>query len=126
MKRSAHTLPAAGLTCLLATVAGGAAAQETMQIGFAVSMTGYLAPYDSPTVDGAMIAIELGRRGDPDLPAGDAVKAVLEVARAHGVLALSAGVHGNVLRMLPPLTITDAQLHEALDVIEGALAEVLA
>lgn len=44
-------------TALSGAWAGSVSAQETMTIGFAVSLTGYLAPYDSPTVEGAQIAI---------------------------------------------------------------------
>ena len=58
MTRKTQTLATTGLSGLFAAFASGAVAQETMQIGFAVSMTGYLAPYDSPTVDGALIAID--------------------------------------------------------------------
>ncbi|MEV5829830.1 4-aminobutyrate--2-oxoglutarate transaminase [Spirillospora sp. NPDC052242] len=70
---------------------------------------------------GAMIAIELVRPGtkDPD-PALTA-----EIARrchARGLLALTAGTYGNVLRFLPPLTIPEHLLTEGLDVLEEAFA----
>jgi branched-chain amino acid transport system substrate-binding protein len=42
----------------VAGVNGTARADETLTIGFAVSQTGYLAPYDAPTVEGAMMAID--------------------------------------------------------------------
>ncbi|MCB9794592.1 MAG: aspartate aminotransferase family protein [Alphaproteobacteria bacterium] len=74
---------------------------------------------------GSMMAIELCEGGDLGRPAGAAVKRALDQARRAGVLALSAGVHGNVIRLLPPLTLTDAQLDQALHVLEAALAEVL-
>ena len=41
-----------------------------------------------------------------------------------GVIAMRAGLFTNGIRFLPPLTITDEQLREGLDVIEQALAEV--
>ncbi|MGI5327073.1 4-aminobutyrate--2-oxoglutarate transaminase [Actinomadura nitritigenes] len=70
---------------------------------------------------GAMIAIELVRPGtkdpDPELTA--------EIARrchARGVLVLTAGTYGNVLRFLPPLVIPEHLLDEGLDVIEEAFA----
>ena len=42
----------------------------------------------------------------------------------HGLLTISAGTYGNVIRVLVPLVITDAQLDEGLNVLEGALAAV--
>jgi 4-aminobutyrate aminotransferase/(S)-3-amino-2-methylpropionate transaminase len=74
---------------------------------------------------GAMLAIELVRdRGTKD-PAPDLVEAVIEEALQRGLLLLKAGVHGNCIRVLVPLTIEDAVLDEALDAWEAALAAVL-
>jgi 4-aminobutyrate aminotransferase/(S)-3-amino-2-methylpropionate transaminase len=42
----------------------------------------------------------------------------------NGVLVLNAGTYGNVIRFLPPLAITDAQLHEALDILEEGIAKL--
>jgi len=39
---------------------------------------------------------------------------------------LTCGTYGNVIRLLPPLAITDEQLHDGLTVLAGALREVLA
>jgi 4-aminobutyrate aminotransferase / (S)-3-amino-2-methylpropionate transaminase / 5-aminovalerate transaminase len=71
---------------------------------------------------GAMLAIELRRRGKPD---ADLATAVTEAAAAKGLLLLKAGIHGNCIRVLVPLVITDAELDEALSVWEEALEEVL-
>jgi len=65
---------------------------------------------------GAMQAIEL----DEDGP-GRAGRVVDQAARG-GVLVLTCGLHGNVIRTLMPLVMTDAELDEALDVLEAALA----
>jgi 4-aminobutyrate aminotransferase/(S)-3-amino-2-methylpropionate transaminase len=51
---------------------------------------------------------------------------ILKLAAERGVLVLSAGVEGNCLRFLAPLVITDEQLEEALDVLEGCVKEVAA
>jgi 4-aminobutyrate aminotransferase / (S)-3-amino-2-methylpropionate transaminase / 5-aminovalerate transaminase len=71
---------------------------------------------------GAMLAIELGRDGYPD---PDAATAVAEAAAARGLLLLKAGIHGNCIRVLVPLVITDAELDEALGVWEDALQDAL-
>jgi 4-aminobutyrate aminotransferase/(S)-3-amino-2-methylpropionate transaminase len=71
---------------------------------------------------GAMLAIELGRDGRPD---SDLATAVADAAAARGLLLLKAGIHGNCIRVLVPLVITDAELDEALGVWEEALAETL-
>jgi 4-aminobutyrate aminotransferase-like enzyme len=62
---------------------------------------------------GAMIGVEL-----PDKATAEAVQARCLAA---GVLVLTCGPEGNVLRLIPPLTITDADLDHGLDVLEAAL-----
>ena len=42
----------------------------------------------------------------------------------HGVITLSCGTHGNVLRFLIPLIASEEQLNEGLDVIEAGLAKL--
>ncbi|WBB77362.1 4-aminobutyrate--2-oxoglutarate transaminase [Micromonospora sp. WMMD882] len=70
---------------------------------------------------GAMLAVELVRPGTltPD-PAGAA--AVSAACHAAGLLTLTCGTYGNVLRLLPPLVITDAELARGLDVLDAAFA----
>jgi 4-aminobutyrate aminotransferase/(S)-3-amino-2-methylpropionate transaminase len=70
---------------------------------------------------GAMVAVELvvPGTGDPD-PAATA--AVARACHAQGVVVLTAGTYGNVLRFLPPLAIGEDLLDEALGVIEDAFA----
>ncbi|WP_062387234.1 4-aminobutyrate--2-oxoglutarate transaminase [Demequina iriomotensis] len=74
---------------------------------------------------GAMIAIELV---DPatQAPAGALAGAVARRCIADGVIVLTCGTYGNVLRFLPPLTIDDALLSEGLDVVAAALAAEVA
>lgn len=70
---------------------------------------------------GAMIAAEFVVPGTttPDPHSADAV---IDYLHQHGVIALECGTDGNVIRFLPPLVITEAQLSEALDVFDAALA----
>lgn len=71
---------------------------------------------------GPMLAFELVKPdGSPD---ADAAKTLAKRCCERGVVVLTAGSHGNCLRLLPPLVITDAQLAEALGVMEGALQEL--
>ena len=72
---------------------------------------------------GAMIAAELV---EPDTMRPDPALAREVAGRAHraGVIVLTCGTHGNVLRFLPPLSITDAQLDEACEVLAAAFAEL--
>ena len=70
---------------------------------------------------GAMIAVELVRSGSAE-PNPELTKALSAKAHAQGVLVLSCGTYGNILRLLPPLSISDELLIEGLDV----LAEILA
>ena len=72
---------------------------------------------------GAMIAVELTRPGtlDPD-PAATA--AVAAFCHAHGLVVLTCGTFGNVLRLLPPLVIGEDLLEEGLDILEDAFASL--
>jgi 4-aminobutyrate aminotransferase/(S)-3-amino-2-methylpropionate transaminase len=70
---------------------------------------------------GAMIAVELVHQDSTD-PDPGFTTAVATAAREKGVIVLTCGTYGNVLRFLPPLTISDELLNEGLDL----LAEVFA
>jgi 4-aminobutyrate aminotransferase/(S)-3-amino-2-methylpropionate transaminase len=69
---------------------------------------------------GAMIAIELVDpiTGEPD---PKLTAAVAKHSHEHGVILLTCGTFGNVIRFLPPLSISDDLLHEGLDVVAQAL-----
>ncbi|MDO5672523.1 MAG: 4-aminobutyrate--2-oxoglutarate transaminase [Actinomycetaceae bacterium] len=71
---------------------------------------------------GAMMAIEFVKEGslDPNPALANAIKSK---AYQEGVILLTCGSYGNVIRMLPPLTIEDEHLLEALNVIVDALAQ---
>jgi 4-aminobutyrate aminotransferase/(S)-3-amino-2-methylpropionate transaminase len=68
---------------------------------------------------GAMIAVEIIRPGTLD-PDAELTARVARACHAEGVVVLTAGTYGNVLRFLPPLVIGDDLLAEALDVLEAA------
>ncbi|WP_242530457.1 4-aminobutyrate--2-oxoglutarate transaminase [Nocardioides aromaticivorans] len=70
---------------------------------------------------GAMLAVELVEAGT-DTPDPVLAKEIATRSHAEGVIVLTCGTYGNVLRFLPPLSITDEQLDEAFDVVEAALA----
>ena len=72
---------------------------------------------------GAMLAIEFVNQ-KTGKPAPDVAKAVQTHALNSGVLILTAGTFGNVLRFLPPVVITDEQLLEAVAVMDEALASL--
>jgi 4-aminobutyrate aminotransferase / (S)-3-amino-2-methylpropionate transaminase / 5-aminovalerate transaminase len=71
---------------------------------------------------GAMLAIELVDDPQTKSPATALAARVQQAALERGLLLLRAGVHSNCVRVLVPLVITDAELAEALDVWEDALA----
>jgi len=64
---------------------------------------------------GPMLAIEFAEQS------GDTAKAAVAKARENGLLILSCGLYGNVIRLLPPLTATDDQLERGLDILEQAV-----
>jgi 4-aminobutyrate aminotransferase/(S)-3-amino-2-methylpropionate transaminase len=72
---------------------------------------------------GAMCAIELVSDRTTKEPLGaDAMNAIARRCLEQGVIVLTAGTYGNVVRLLPPITIDDALLDEGLGVLEEALA----
>ncbi|MEJ8653127.1 4-aminobutyrate--2-oxoglutarate transaminase [Streptomyces sp. MS1.AVA.3] len=70
---------------------------------------------------GAMIAIELVKSGSKD-PNPEATGALAKACHQEGLLVLTTGTYGNVLRFLPPLVIGEDLLNEGLDILEGAFA----
>ncbi|MEE2047946.1 aminotransferase class III-fold pyridoxal phosphate-dependent enzyme, partial [Nocardiopsis tropica] len=72
---------------------------------------------------GAMIAIELVA-GEDKAPAPEALAKVLAHCHSQGLILLSAGTYGNVIRMLPPLVIGDDLLHEGLDILAEAFGRL--
>jgi len=72
---------------------------------------------------GAMIAVELVKTGTAE-PDPELTKKLAAAAHAAGVVVLTCGTYGNVLRFLPPLTISDELLIEALDVLALVLADL--
>jgi len=75
---------------------------------------------------GAMVAMELVRNRDAHAPDPDLTKALVQRAAANGLVLLSCGLYANVIRLLMPLTASDAIINEGLDIIEKSLREVLA
>jgi 4-aminobutyrate aminotransferase / (S)-3-amino-2-methylpropionate transaminase / 5-aminovalerate transaminase len=73
---------------------------------------------------GAMVAVELVKNGRADAPDAELTRALVQAAARLGLVILSCGVYGNVIRFLAPLTIPDALLKEGLHLFEQALAEV--
>ncbi|MBU6263919.1 MAG: 4-aminobutyrate--2-oxoglutarate transaminase [Actinomycetales bacterium] len=70
---------------------------------------------------GAMIAIELVQPGSKE-PNGEIMGKVVKYAQSKGVLFLTAGTYGNVLRFLPPLVISDDLVKDAMSVLDEAFA----
>jgi len=71
---------------------------------------------------GAMRGLELVKDRKTKEPDKEKTQAVVKRAWENGLLLLSAGTHGNVIRTLMPLVITDAELDEGLEVLDHALA----
>lgn len=65
---------------------------------------------------GPMLAIELPER------TGEETARITTAARERGLVLLSCGIYGNVIRLLPPLTISDEELERGLDILEACLA----
>ena len=81
---------------------------------------------DIRTKRGAMMAVELVEDGDVGKPAADLTRALVGKAAQSGLILLSCGVNGNVIRFLPALTISDELIDEGLDIFEACLDDLLA
>lgn len=123
-----NPVAAAAAVAVLGQIEAGGVLERAQQIGaiFESRLGGMKAKY--PVVGdvrgrGAMMAIELVEPGtlNPNAPAVDSIT---KHCHLNGVLVLNAGTFGNVIRFLPPLAITDAQLHEALDIVEEGISKL--
>ncbi len=70
---------------------------------------------------GAMVAFELVKQRGAHDPDAEGIKHVTSTALANGLILLSCGYYGNTIRILAPLTMSDAHLNEGLDKLEIAL-----
>jgi 4-aminobutyrate aminotransferase/(S)-3-amino-2-methylpropionate transaminase len=73
---------------------------------------------------GAMVAIELCKDGDLRQPDADMTKRLCAEATKRGLILLSCGTYGNVIRILVPLTASDAIVDEGLAIIDASLTSV--
>lgn len=74
---------------------------------------------------GAMIAMELVKNGKADQPDPELTSALVRQASENGLILLSCGVNGNVIRFLPALTISDDLINEGMDIVEQCFEALL-
>lgn len=74
---------------------------------------------------GAMTAFELVKNNDPHQPDGDLAKKLIQACADNGLLIISAGVSGNAIRVLSPLTITELQLNRGLKILRTQLLKLI-
>lgn len=72
---------------------------------------------------GAMLAFELVKDGDYKKPNAELTSKIINTCAARGLVVISAGVHGNVIRILSPLVIEEALLNKGLDILESVIEE---
>ncbi len=70
-----------------------------------------------------MVAVEFANPGDKQ-PDADFTNRVRAEAQKRGLILLTCGVYGNVIRFLAPITIPDAHFAEAMDILEASVAAV--
>jgi 4-aminobutyrate aminotransferase/(S)-3-amino-2-methylpropionate transaminase len=73
---------------------------------------------------GGMQAIELVKSPETRQPAPDETKQITKYCYEHGLITITAGSYGNVIRVLVPLVISETQMDEAMDVLEAGFAAV--
>ena len=72
---------------------------------------------------GPMLALELVADRETKEPAPELTKRTTDAARERGLILLSCGIYGNVIRILVPLSISDDELGRGLDLLEDALGD---
>jgi 4-aminobutyrate aminotransferase/(S)-3-amino-2-methylpropionate transaminase len=72
---------------------------------------------------GAMIAFDIVKSRGTHEPDAEATKRVTKLAADHGLILLSCGTTANTIRILVPLTASDAIVDEGLELLEKALAD---
>lgn len=70
---------------------------------------------------GAMVAVELVKDGDPSQPDSDLTGKIVSESAKRGLMLLSCGIRGNVIRFLPALTVSDAIVEEGLDILADVI-----
>jgi 4-aminobutyrate aminotransferase len=74
---------------------------------------------------GAMCAIEFVKDTTSGEPSPELTAQVLKIGNERGLILLSCGTYGNVIRFLPPLTASDALVKEGMDIFEATLTEAV-
>ncbi len=75
---------------------------------------------------GAMVAMELVKNGNASQPDPELTKSIVAEAALRGLILLSCGIRGNVIRILVPLTISDALLSEGLGLLANIVSDSVA
>lgn len=91
-----------------------------------IALRNDVVPFMAVRGPGAMIAFDIVNNTADAQPDATATKRVTQAALEAGLILLSCGVHGNTIRLLNPLTITDALLEEGMDLLEQALVAAAA
>jgi 4-aminobutyrate aminotransferase/(S)-3-amino-2-methylpropionate transaminase len=73
---------------------------------------------------GLVMGVELVKDKQTREPAPDLTRQLIDVAAENGLLIGSVGTFGNVIRVAPPLVISEAEAHESLDIFERALSRL--
>jgi 4-aminobutyrate aminotransferase len=74
---------------------------------------------------GAMCAVEFVKDGTSGEPAPELTAQVLKSGNERGLILLSCGTYGNVIRFLPPLTASDEIVNEGMDLFEASLTDAV-
>ncbi len=105
--------------CAKAEAIGAQIEQWAKQVQSDTSCIGHI------RITGAMCAIEIVDDNDADKPNADLTKAIAAEATKRGVILLTCGVRGNVIRFLPPLTIGETLMDEALQILGGVIRDLV-
>ena len=121
-----NPVAAAAAVSVLKEIEAGGVIERAQEVGKLLSDRLHALKAKYPVVGdvrghGAMMAIELVEPGTLN-PNKDAVDKLVKHCHSNGVLILNAGTYYNVIRIMPPLAISDALLSEAIDVLEAGIA----
>ena len=73
---------------------------------------------------GPMLALEIVKDATSKAPDMDTTGKITAGTLARGLITIRAGLYSNCIRLLPPLTVTDAEIDEAMGILRAAVDEV--
>jgi len=120
----------AAANATLEGLANGGMLERAVEVGDRLrtgldAMAGRIAEIGEVRGIGAMLALEIVKDADTKEPWPEVTAKATAIARDHGLMLLSCGLYGNVLRILVPFSVSDEDLDRGLEIMEESLGDAI-